>query len=752
MRSVHKTSLRRRDLISTLVAAVLLILGQGCGSGSSSNSNSDPAVTMPAITAQPQSQSVGTGQSVTFSVQATGGDLAFQWQQNGSAVSGAMTSSYSIGSVTASDNNAKFAVIVSNSIGSVTSQTATLTVDSSATPTITTQPEGQAVVVGQTATFSVVAAGSSPLHYQWQKNSVAIGGASSASYTTPATTSADNSALFLVSVSNSAGSVNSQAAELTVNPTNAPDVTITSPTGGATVSGTITVDATATASSGIQNVQFEVDGANAGAPDASSPYTLSLNTTTLSNGSHTLSAAATDTAGVTGDSATVEINVSNGSGNSTGPLKVLAKNPRYFTNGNGKAILLAGSHTWSDLVDNGTAQPPPAFNYDGYISFMTGHNFNFTRLWSWMLTNRNSEDEFENFTGGPYIWARPGPGNADDGKAKWNLSQLNQPYFDRLRARVIQAGDAGIYTSIMLFDGWEWQFATQSDDGNPFVSGNNINGISCPGTCPSDNSQISAAAWSMEQAYIRKVVDTVDDLNNVMYEVSNEAGAPYSTSWQASVIAYVKQYESTKTNQHPVGMTYQFEGGSDSTLYSSQADWVSPGTELPPEATGNKVVINDTDHSFYYTEMQAAGQDGQREWAWENFTRGNNLAFMDPYLTPWTGRNSPSGNTLDPYWNEIRNTLTDVRNYGSKIDLANMTPQHALSTTGYCLAEPGVQYLIFNPFVGQTITVQTVAGTYTYEWFNPSTHALVLTGTITVGTSANFNASFSGDSVLWIHK
>src|SRR2546421_4782411 len=63
-------------------------------------------------------------------------------------------------------------------------------------PSIMTQPAGQTVTVGQTATFMVVATGTAPLSYQWQKNGTAISGATSASYTTPATTSADNGALF----------------------------------------------------------------------------------------------------------------------------------------------------------------------------------------------------------------------------------------------------------------------------------------------------------------------------------------------------------------------------------------------------------------------------------------------------------------------------------------------------------------------------------------------------------------------------
>jgi len=109
-------------------------------------------------------------------------------------------------------------VVVSNSAGSVTSNAATLTVSATAVaPTITTQPANQTVTVGQTATFTVVATGTTPLGYQWQKNGTAIRGATSASYTTPATTSTDNGAQFRVVVSNVAGNVTSNAATLTVN-------------------------------------------------------------------------------------------------------------------------------------------------------------------------------------------------------------------------------------------------------------------------------------------------------------------------------------------------------------------------------------------------------------------------------------------------------------------------------------------------------------------------------------------------------
>jgi hypothetical protein len=85
-------------------------------------------------------------------------------------------------------------------------------------PYINTQPANQTVAAGQTATFSVVAAGTPPLTYQWQKNGTDITGATSSSYTTPVTTTSDSGELFRVMVSNAAGTATSNSATLTVNP------------------------------------------------------------------------------------------------------------------------------------------------------------------------------------------------------------------------------------------------------------------------------------------------------------------------------------------------------------------------------------------------------------------------------------------------------------------------------------------------------------------------------------------------------
>ena len=184
------------------------------------NFTGNTAAVAPTITAQPVSQTVTAGQTASFTVVATGtAPLSYQWQKSGVNIAGATAASYTTPATTTSDNGASFAVVVSNTAGTVTSGAAALTVNAAAVaPTITMQPASQAVTAGQTASFTVVATGTAPLNYQWQKSGVNIAGATAASYTTPATTTSDNGATFRVVVSNTAGTVTSAAGTLTVNP------------------------------------------------------------------------------------------------------------------------------------------------------------------------------------------------------------------------------------------------------------------------------------------------------------------------------------------------------------------------------------------------------------------------------------------------------------------------------------------------------------------------------------------------------
>jgi hypothetical protein len=202
-------------------AAFTAVVGNTAGNATSNAAMltvTNPIVA-PAITTQPASQTVIAGKTASFNVAASGtAPLTYQWSKNGAAISGATSSTYTTPAETTTDNNAKFTVAVSNSAGSATSNAALLTVTSATVaPAITTQPASQTVIAGKTASFTVAASGTAPLTYQWSKNGVAISGATSAAYTTPAETTTDNNAKFTVAVSNSAGSATSNAAILTVS-------------------------------------------------------------------------------------------------------------------------------------------------------------------------------------------------------------------------------------------------------------------------------------------------------------------------------------------------------------------------------------------------------------------------------------------------------------------------------------------------------------------------------------------------------
>jgi glucose/arabinose dehydrogenase len=171
----------------------------------------------PLITVNPSNQTIAQGQPVTFNVSATGNaPLTYQWQRNTVNISGANLPSYTIASTTLADNGAKFRCVVSNAFGSATSNEVTLAV--TAPPNIITHPADLTVTQGQPATFNVSAGGSTPLNYQWQRNTVNISGATLSSYTVSAAALADNGARFRCVVSNAFGIANSNEGTLTVQP------------------------------------------------------------------------------------------------------------------------------------------------------------------------------------------------------------------------------------------------------------------------------------------------------------------------------------------------------------------------------------------------------------------------------------------------------------------------------------------------------------------------------------------------------
>jgi hypothetical protein len=462
-------------------------------------------------------------------------------------------------------------------------------------------------------------------------------------------------------------------------------------------------------------------------------------------------------------------------GPAAGPLRVQPTDRRYFTDGSGKAVYLTGSHTWNNLQER-TDASGPEFGYPGYLRSLDRENHNFMRLWVWeQAAWAPWTTDMVKFHPLPYL--RTGPKTALDREPKFDLTRLNQDYFDRLRSRISAARDNGIYVAVMLFQGWSVEKKPGQPgnpwNGHPFHRENNVNGIDGDLNGDGEGTEVhtleNPAITALQETYVRQVVNTVNDLDNVLWEICNE-GNPGSMEWQNHMVAYIKHYESTKEKQHPVGITALYPRGNNDDLRRSMADWISPSSnggedyqENPPAADGSKVIIVDTDHLW--------GVGGDRGWVWKSFARGLNPIYMDPF-------DDPRWKSLSLTFESCRRAMGQTLAYANRMNLTTMTPHGELASTGYCLANPGENYLVYVPFdaleiessrlVGrlrgpirnfrwqfkQTVSanLSTVSGTFLVEWFNPSTGETREGTPVEGGGWHSFAAPFRGDAVLYLRK
>ena len=146
-------------------------------------------------------------------------------------------------------------------------------------------------------------------------------------------------------------------------------------------------------------------------------------------------------------------------------------------------------------------------------------------------------------------------------------------------------------------------------------------------------------------------------------------------------------------------------------LFDSPADWISPNPEGgyrddPPAGTGAKVIITDTDHLW--------GIGGNRQWVWLSFFRGLNPIFMDSY----DGTVLERGAGTD-WAEEIRTALGLARQMAGRIDLLHCVPSGHLSSSGYCLAHPDREYLVYVPDDEPvTLDLEGARGTFRTTWFS----------------------------------
>lgn len=445
----------------------------------------------------------------------------------------------------------------------------------------------------------------------------------------------------------------------------------------------------------------------------------------------------------------------------SGPLRRLPQNPRYFSHDGEHAVYLTGSHTWANFQDVGPTSPPARFDYAAYLDSLVQWHHNYIRLYSWEQAHWSAWGSTADLDTEPIAYERSGPGLALDGRPRFDLTRFNESYFERLRERVEAARSRGLYVGVMLFNGWSvdgkgvglgnpWR-------GHPFNGANNVNGVD--GDLDRDGEGREAhtlqvpAVTRLQEAYIRKVVEALNGLDNVLYEVSNESNRG-TEAWEYHVVQTISDAEARLPRQHPVGMGAQWPDGDDGVLSSGPADWVSPTGDLarPIVGTGDKVVLWDTDHVCGMCDILGADP----AWIWKAMLNGLNPLWMDG----WDGRNVDRRFTTyvsdDVKWGPIRRQLGRALVLAEEIDLARFAPAGTRASTGYCLADESVgsaRFLVLVPDGrGVRVNLGDSRRQFSVEWLYPLSGVRVRGAPVEGGRRVRLESPYRRLALLYLRE
>jgi len=448
-----------------------------------------------------------------------------------------------------------------------------------------------------------------------------------------------------------------------------------------------------------------------------------------------------------------------------GALRVHPENPRYFADGSGRAVYLGGHQIFVDLQDNSfnkefIRDKERLLDWKQYVAFLKAHNFNYLRNWVIWSTGSGTMAPLNHAIAFPMPYNRvAGHGKANDGLDKFDLNQFDEAFFERLRRRCQDLQEAGIYVSIMLFEVYGFlggegvgQPKQTLWDGNVFNKANNINGIHVDYDGNANGIEFfytdDEKVLELQKAYVRKVIDTVNHLDNVFYEIANELYAP---QWQYEMIELIKSYEKTRPKQHLVLMsaggrarTGGWKAMDSDLVVNSPADcfavagsWQSGRYRKkdPPANDSGEPGLVDMDH------VSAGSSDVG--FVWSAFTRGYHFNLYDK---PWE-----SPDAEGPEWECVRLNVGKTVEHASKLDLAKVSPRGDLSSTGFCLAKPGEQYVVYQPGGGAFI----VSGlrrdvSYQYELYSTAKHRVIAKGERTPSGSTESFGPMAEAVVLYL--
>lgn len=397
---------------------------------------------------------------------------------------------------------------------------------------------------------------------------------------------------------------------------------------------------------------------------------------------------------------------------SSAPLRADPTNPRYFFDGN-KTLYLAGSATWPIMRGEANVYAPSRARIDKWLGYIDSYGHNFTRIWSGYayLTSNGGSVEI-------WPWRRSGGGSANDGKARFDLNNFDQEYFNLLRYYVTQANARGMKVSVMLFGSFN-RFRGNLNQVT-WHPQNNINSETDNFYAWQDFFRTSGPLFELQKRTIRKFVDELHDLDNFWWEIVNEPVYDEVVPWHEAITRYINDYERQKGYaEHRVQVSGSW-GGPDSGPINKNGPWDVFSPEWADEGSNghqawyqDKIVVVDTDHIQGFSESSEV--DSIRETLTKAFLRGNHSVFMDS----WDSFTDGNGGTVMSTWNPHRRLLGDLVALSEQIDLRYAVPSSSSSksNTGYYLAHPNNDYIAYQPGSGN-LQMYVDAGNYTVRYLD----------------------------------
>jgi hypothetical protein len=308
-------------------------------------------------------------------------------------------------------------------------------------------------------------------------------------------------------------------------------------------------------------------------------------------------------------------------------------------------------------------------------------------------------------------YKRAGLRFALDGLFQFDLDQFNQEFFDYWRGVVDYARQRGIVVQLCLMDGWHAKeeiveinlgsLLTWGLRFDYYFHANNVNGLRVTNT--EDLYDPNNPVFAYQQAFIRKVVDTLGDLPNIVFEIANESG---HIPWELLHADYLTTYE--RSRQLPVHLVMPRDLPSHEYVQDHcDNDPSRTHGYLSAAFSQNQVLISDNDC------IDAGTPDVRRAKAWAALTAGGQIDLFHFELTSDSVLASSDAATGMRYVGFQQKFASDLG-----VDLAGMEPLDGEVSNGWALGRYGSEYVVYLPHGGAT-SIYSLVSTSRAVWFNP---------------------------------